>query len=210
MSRRRSSASSSMLQESERGQGCRWRDRAASTEQIARDLLERSQRRVALERLRERCGARVADLVAIQAAARRGGSGMPVAKQNRRLRQGARDLLERRQRRVALERLRERRGARLADLSEPQAAARKSVSGMLMAKQGRRQREGARDLLERRQRRIALERLRERRGARVADLVVTNAAAKLGRSGLLVAKQGRRLRAGRARLTRATSASRCS
>jgi hypothetical protein len=35
---------------------------AADTEQGARDLLELSQRRVALERLRERRGARVADL----------------------------------------------------------------------------------------------------------------------------------------------------
>ena len=53
------------------------------TEQVARDLLERRQRRVALERPRERCGACVADLVAPQAAARRGGSGMVVARQGR-------------------------------------------------------------------------------------------------------------------------------
>jgi hypothetical protein len=60
------------LQREENGQGCWWRDRAAGTEQGERDLRERSQRRVALERLRERRGARVADLVAPQAAARRG------------------------------------------------------------------------------------------------------------------------------------------
>jgi hypothetical protein len=47
--------------------------------QGARNLLQRSQRRVALEHLRERPGARLADLVARKAAARRGGSGMLVA-----------------------------------------------------------------------------------------------------------------------------------
>jgi hypothetical protein len=51
------------LQRGEEGQECSWRDRAAGTEQGARDLLERRQRRVALERLRERRGAHVADLV---------------------------------------------------------------------------------------------------------------------------------------------------
>ncbi len=39
------------LQRGEEGQGCSWRDRAAGTEPGARDLLERRQRRVALERL---------------------------------------------------------------------------------------------------------------------------------------------------------------
>jgi hypothetical protein len=57
--------------------------KAAGTEQGARDLLQRRQRRVALERLRKRCGARVADPVAVQAAARRGGSGILVARQGR-------------------------------------------------------------------------------------------------------------------------------
>jgi hypothetical protein len=52
------------LQREEEGQGCSWRDRAAGTEQGKRDLLERRQRRVDLERLRERRGTRVADLVA--------------------------------------------------------------------------------------------------------------------------------------------------
>jgi hypothetical protein len=50
--------------------------------------------------------------------------------------------------------------------------------------------QGARGLGERRQRRVALERLRKRRGARLADLVVVNAAAKKGGSGMLVARQG--------------------
>jgi hypothetical protein len=59
------------LQQGEEGQACSWRDRAAGTEQGARNLHERRQRRVDLERLRERRGARVADLVAPQAAARR-------------------------------------------------------------------------------------------------------------------------------------------
>jgi hypothetical protein len=68
--------------------------------------------------------------------------------------------------------------------------------------------QGARDLHERRQRRVDLERLRERRGALVADLIVMQAAARRGGSAMLVARQGRRHRAGRARLTRATSASR--
>ena len=61
----------SKLQRGEEGQGCSWRDRAAGTEQGARDILERRQRRVDLARLRERRGARVTDLVAVQAAARR-------------------------------------------------------------------------------------------------------------------------------------------
>jgi hypothetical protein len=57
----------------------------------------------------------------------------------------------------------------------------------------------ARDLLERRQRRVALKRIRKRRGARVADLVHLQAAARRGGgSGMLVARQGRWLRAGRA------------
>ncbi len=47
----------------EEGQGHSWRDRAASTKQGTRDLLERRQRRVALELLRERRGTRLADLV---------------------------------------------------------------------------------------------------------------------------------------------------
>ncbi len=68
------------LQRGEEGQGCSWRDRAAGTEQDVRDLLERCHRRVVLERLRERRGARVADLVVMEAAARRGGSGMLVAR----------------------------------------------------------------------------------------------------------------------------------
>jgi hypothetical protein len=70
--------------------------------------------------------------------------------------------------------------------------------------------QGARDLRERRQRRVALERPRERRGARVADLVVHQPAARREESGMLVARQGRRHRAGRAQLTRALSVSRCS
>ncbi len=72
------------LQRDEEGQGCSWRDRAAGTEPGARDFRKPRQRRVALERLRERCGARVADSVVVQAAARRGESGMLVARQGRR------------------------------------------------------------------------------------------------------------------------------
>ncbi len=44
---------------------------AIGTEHGARDLLEMSERRVALERVRERLGARFADPVVAQAAARR-------------------------------------------------------------------------------------------------------------------------------------------
>ncbi len=58
------------LQRGEGSQGCSWRDRAAGTEQGARDLLEYLQRRAALERLRKRRGALGADIVAPQAAAR--------------------------------------------------------------------------------------------------------------------------------------------
>ncbi len=76
------------LKRGEEGQGCSWRDRAAGTEQGARDLLERRQSRIALERLRERRGARVSDMVVPQAAARRGGSGMLVARQGRQHRAG--------------------------------------------------------------------------------------------------------------------------
>jgi hypothetical protein len=43
---------------------------AIGTQHGARDLLERSERRVALERVRDRLGARIADLVVPQAAAR--------------------------------------------------------------------------------------------------------------------------------------------
>ena len=78
----------SRLQRGEESRGCSSRDRAASTEQGARDLLERRQRRVALERLRERRGARLADPVVLKAAAKRGGSGMLVARQCRRHRTG--------------------------------------------------------------------------------------------------------------------------
>jgi hypothetical protein len=60
-----------------------WRDRAACTAKGARDLRKRRQRRVALERLRECRGARVADLIVLQAAASRVGSGMLVARQGR-------------------------------------------------------------------------------------------------------------------------------
>ncbi len=59
------------LQRGEEGQGCSWRDRAVGAKQGASNLPERRQRRVALERLGERRGARVADLVDLQAAARR-------------------------------------------------------------------------------------------------------------------------------------------
>jgi hypothetical protein len=61
------------LQRGGEGQGCSWRDRAAGTEQGARDSLERRQRRVDRERLRERRGAHLADLVAVQAASTREG-----------------------------------------------------------------------------------------------------------------------------------------
>jgi hypothetical protein len=64
-------------------------NRAAGTEQGTRDLRELSQRRVALERLRERRGARLADIVGVQAVTRRGGSGMLVARQGRRHRAGS-------------------------------------------------------------------------------------------------------------------------
>ena len=55
----------------------------------------------------------------------------------------------------------------------------------------------ARDLLQRRQRLVALERLRERRAARLADLVVLKAAAREEGQGCVVATQGRRQEAGR-------------
>ncbi len=73
----------SRLQRGQEGQGYSWRDRTTGTEQGEHDLPEHLQRRVALERLRERSGARVTDLVAVQAVARRGGSGMLAARQGR-------------------------------------------------------------------------------------------------------------------------------
>ncbi len=75
------------LQREEEGQECSWRDKAAGSELGARDLLERRQRRVALERLRERRkrlrkhrGRRVAEPAVLRpkAAAKREGSGTPV------------------------------------------------------------------------------------------------------------------------------------
>jgi hypothetical protein len=71
----------SRLQRGEEGQACSWRDRDAGAEQGALNLLELRQRRVALERLRERRGALVAEMVRLQAAARLEGSGMLVARQ---------------------------------------------------------------------------------------------------------------------------------
>jgi hypothetical protein len=68
--------------------------------------------------------------------------------------------------------------------------------------------QGARNLLQRRQRRVALERFRKRRGALVADLIAVQAAARRGEGlVMLVARQGRQHSARRARLTRASSAS---
>jgi hypothetical protein len=57
---------------------------------------------------------------------------------------------------------------------------------MLVARQGRRRKANLRNLLDRRQRRVALERVRERRGARGTDLVVMQTAARRGGSGMLV------------------------
>ncbi len=168
------------LQRGDEGQGCSWRDRAVGTDQDARDLLERRQRRVALERLRERRGALVTDLVAIQAAAVEVGQACSWRERAAGAEQGARDLQEKRQHRVALERLGERHSARLVDLVVNQAAARRGGSAMLLARQGCQQRAGARDLQERSQRRVALERLRKRSSASVADLVVSQAATRRG------------------------------
>jgi hypothetical protein len=103
---------SSRLQRGTEGQECSWRVRAASAEQDARNLLQRRQRRVALERLRDRCGAGLADIVAHQAAAKVEGQGCSGRDRAAGTEQGARNLRELRQRRIALERLRERRGAR--------------------------------------------------------------------------------------------------
>ncbi len=72
--------------------------------------------------------------VALQAAAKRRGSGMLVARQEG-TEQGAGDLRELCQRRVALERV--CRGARGADLVTVQAAARRGGSGMLNWAAGR-------------------------------------------------------------------------
>jgi hypothetical protein len=81
---------------------------------------------------------------------------------------------------------------------------------MLLADKAAGTEQGARNLLERRQRRVALERIRERRSARFADQVAMQPAARKGGSGMVVTRQGRRHRAGRARLTREMSVSRCS
>jgi hypothetical protein len=244
---------STRLQQGEEGQGCSWRDRAPGRERVARDLRERRERRVALERLRERRGARVADLVAIQAAARRGGSGMLVAGEGRRHRTGRARLTRasstsncsgapptapRRPRRRSCCRSgcseeRRVRDAR-SEIGSPawsraRATYRSDVSVALLfsapasaaapapkiwfpsrlqrGEEGQRcswrdraagTELGARDLPERRQRRVALERLRERLGARLEDLVPFQAAARRGGSEMLVARQGRRHRAGRA------------
>ncbi len=79
---------------------------------------------------------------------------------------------------------------------------------MLAARQGcQHKKQGSRDLLERRQRRVALERLREHLDVRGADRVAIQAAARREVLGMLAARQGRQHKAGRARLTRATSSS---
>ncbi len=80
-----------------------------------RDLLKLGERRVALERVRERLGARIADLILVQPVKRKNGSGsvMLVAVGTEHV---ARDLPEYGERRAALERVRERLGARVADL----------------------------------------------------------------------------------------------
>jgi hypothetical protein len=109
-------------------------NRAAGAERDARNLLQRRQRRVALKCLQERRGARVADLIELQAAARSGGSGMLNRAAG--AEQGACDLPERRQRRVALECLRQRRGAHVTDPGVVQAFARRGGSGMRDTKAG--------------------------------------------------------------------------
>jgi hypothetical protein len=63
---------------------------------------------------------------------------MLVASEAASTEQGALDLRQRRQHRVAFERLRERRDARVADPIERQAA--RGGSGMLVSTQGRRHR----------------------------------------------------------------------
>ncbi len=166
------------LQRGEEGQGCSRRDWAANKEQEARDLQKLRQRRVALERLRERRGAQVEDLGVTQAAARRGGQGCSWPDRAAGTEQGARDLLERSQRRIALERLRERRGARVADLGVPQAETMREGQGCSWRDRAIGPQQGVLDLLELFKRRVTLERLRERRGARVADLVASQAVAK--------------------------------
>jgi hypothetical protein len=85
----------SRLRRGEEGQGRSRRDRAAGTEQGARKLLRRRQRRVVLERLRERRGARVSDMVVPQAAAKEKGQGCSWRDRAAGTEQGARDLLER-------------------------------------------------------------------------------------------------------------------
>jgi hypothetical protein len=99
--------------------------------------------------------------------------------------QGARNLPELRQRRVALERV--CRGARVTELVERHAVARSGGSEMLNRAASTKL--GASDLLERRQRRVALERVC--RGARVTELVLVQAVARRGGSAMLVARQGR-------------------
>jgi hypothetical protein len=216
-------------------------NRAAGTEQGARNLLERRQRRVALQRFRERRGARVADMVVPQAAARRGGSGMLVAEQGRRQRAGRARLTRatsasrcfpvppraprRPPRRCCCSpglseetRVRDARGETLLAQTRTRATYMTDVSVALTLSasesaaapwspiwlpstlqqkkegQGCSRRDiigteqGARNLLERRQRRTALERLRERSDARLANVVFPQAAAKRGGSGMLVAK----------------------
>jgi hypothetical protein len=165
-----------MLQRGEEGQGCSLRDRAPGTEQGARDLLERFQRRVDLERYCR--GALVADVVALKAGCSeermvrdaRGGTGPPA--QSR-----ARPTYE--------------NDVSVALLLSGFAAAPSSpiwfIPRLEQGEEGQgcswRDREagteqGARDLLERRQRRVDLERLRKRRGARGADLVALKAAVR--------------------------------
>ncbi len=160
------------LQRGEEGQGCSWRDRAAGTEQGARNLLERRQRRVALERLRERSGAHVADL--IEPLAERGEEG-----------QDARgEIGPPAQSQARATYLSSVSVALLLSASESAAAPAWPIllpSRLQRGEEGQAcswrdgaagKEQGARDLL----------------GTRVADLIIRQAAARRGGSGRLVAR----------------------
>jgi hypothetical protein len=161
------------LQRGEEGQECSWRDRTADTKQSARDLLKRCHLRVALERLRERRGAPVADFVTTVQALR---AFRPFLR--RRVRDARGETEPPAQSRARATYVSVVSVALLLSASESAAAPRSPIwlFCRLQRGEGEGQRcswqdraagteQGVRDLLELSQRRVALERLRERRGA---------------------------------------------
>ncbi len=175
------------------------RHMAAGTEHGARDLLERRQRRVELERPRERRGARLADLGGPQPAARRG--------EERRVRDTRGEIGPLVQSRARATYESDVSVALILSASESAAVPASPIcpTTLQRGEEGQgcswrdrnagKEQDARLDLRELRQRRVVLERPRERHGARLADGSL-EASARRGGSEMLVARQGHRQKAG--------------